>query len=253
MYSLFILKIMSQKRYFLTFGGPLPNYHNAVNRICIEAKNLRVFHEIIGKTDYDLKQDKEFWMLHGNFLENNKRGFGFWLWKSYLVKKQLENMNENDILVYCDSGCHLNPNGLLRLIEYFKMVNTSDLGNISFQMENNLENTWTKMDTITELDGIDVMNSGQLIATSFILKKCNHTIDLVNKWYNFCCNYHLIDDTPSINKNHSNFKDHRHDQSIFSIIRKKYGTIILNDETYFINWQKDGIKFPIWAIRYRNG
>ena len=35
-----------------------------------------------------------------------------------------------------------------------------------------------------------------------------------------CNNYHVIDDSPSIRKNIPGFKEHRHDQSIFSALTK---------------------------------
>jgi hypothetical protein len=244
---------MSQKRYFITFGGPTENYHNAVKRICKEAQDLRVFHEVIGKTDLDLKNDKDFWDKQSKFIENNKRGYGYWLWKSYIVLSQLEKMNDNDILLYCDSGCHLNPNGLRRLVEYIKMVNNSEYGILSFQMEH-LEHTWTKNDLFVEMNIPDEHKiSGQHIATIFFVRKTENTVNLFKEYYNYVSNYHLLDDTPSITLNHSSFREHRHDQSILSLLFKKYGTVTLADETYFKNWQIDGIKFPIWATRYRNG
>ncbi len=244
---------MSQKRYFITFGGPTVNFHNAVKRICKEAEDLRVFHEVIGKTDIDIKNDKEFWDKHGNFIENNKRGYGYWLWKSYIVLKQLEKINDNDILLYCDSGCHFNPKGLLRMIEYIKMINESELGVLSFQMEH-LEYIWTKNDVFVELNTPEEhKKNGQHIATTFIIRKTEKSMSLFQEYYNCVSKYNLINDVPSITPNHSSFREHRHDQSILSLLFKKYGTITLTDETYFENWQKDGIKFPIWAVRYRNG
>ncbi len=244
---------MSQKRYFITFGGPTYNYHNAVKRICKEAQDLKIFHEIIGKTDLDLKNDKEFWDKHGSFIENNNRGYGYWVWKSYIVLRQLEKMNNNDILLYCDSGCHLNPNGLRRLVEYIKMVNDSEYGILSFQMEY-LEHTWTKNDLFVEMNTPDEHKiSGQHVGGIFILKKTERIINLFKECYKYVSNYHLVDNSPSITPNHSSFIEHRHDQSILSLLFKKYGTVALPDETYFADWQKDGIKFPIWAIRNRNG
>jgi len=73
---------------------------------------------------------------------------------------------------------------------------------------------------------------------------------MVNKWYETCCNYTLIDETPSTIQNHSSFKEHRHDQSVWSIIRKQEGTIILKDETFFKN-PTDEIHYPILAKRKR--
>jgi hypothetical protein len=243
---------MNVKKYFLTFGGPGRQYHRAVNRICKEAYKLDFFQTIIGKTDLDLKNDNEFWSMHQKFIEENKIGYGFWLWKSYLIKKQLEEMNFNDVLIYCDAGCQFNINGLDRLNEYVGLVNESEYGIIGFQM-GLIEYMWTKMDTIIELDGLKESESGQLVGGIVILRKCDHTVDLVNKWYDFCKNYHLIDNSLSTAQNHKNFRAHRNDQSIFSILRKKYGCIILPDETYFLNWEEDGKKYPIWAKRYSNG
>ena len=51
---------------------------------------------------------------------------------------------------------------------------------------------------------------------------CDKIRDFVDEWYKLSCDYHLIDNSPSINKNHVDFKEHRHDQSIFSFLSKKY-------------------------------
>lgn len=235
--------------YFVTFGGPTLNYHNALNRICSEAEQMKTFNKIIPYDEKDLINDEKFWNKHGNFIINNRRGFGYWLWKSYLIKKTMKEMNDNDILVYADSGCSINLNGKPRLLEYFDIVNNSKFGILSFKLEH-LEKTWTKMDIIDYFGGVDLLETGQLVGGIFILRKCDHTVNLVKKWYNGCCKYNLIDDSPSKISNDLSFKENRHDQSIFSILRKKLGTEIIMDETYFSpNWTIDGKNFPIWATR----
>ena len=94
----------------------------------------------------------------------------------------------------------------------------------------------------------DIINTNQYIATVFLLKKCPETIELINEWLRICCqyDYKFIDDSISSSPNHNKFREHRHDQSIFSILRKikKIGTV-LPDETWPINIQK----WPIWATR----
>jgi hypothetical protein len=233
---------------FLTFGGPTERYHNNVDRICKEAGAFNIFNNIVGLKDDYLKNDANFWDMHHKFIENNLRGYGHWLWKPYIVKKQLELMNDNDILVYADSGCELNVNGLHRLIEYFNIVNAHECGLLSFQMKHLLEKAWTKMDTMAYLNASDLANTGQLMATSFVIRKCAHTVKLVNLWYYISCNYHLIDDTPSQLPNDKSFREHRHDQSIWSILRKQLGATIIPDETWFSDWS-DGASFPILAKR----
>lgn len=87
-----------------------------------------------------------------------------------------------------------------------------------------------------------------------ILKKYNKTVFLFNELYNIISNnYNLIDDSPSILNNDISFIENRHDQSVFSLLRKKYGTEILNNETYFPeSYSKDYInQFPIIAARLK--
>ena len=35
---------------------------------------------------------------------------GFWLWKPFIIKKTMENMNDGDVLLYLDCGCELDNN-----------------------------------------------------------------------------------------------------------------------------------------------
>jgi len=237
------------KKIFITFGGPFIRFHDSVNQIKKEAEQFDFFDKIIGYTDIDLKNNKKFWIKHGNFLESNPRGYGFWLWKSFITKKTLKKMENGDILLYADSGCTLNINGKQRLLEYFEIVNNSLFGVLSFDI-GSLEKCYTKMDIFKEINAFELMNTGQLVGGIFIIKKCEKTVKLVKEWYKLCCNHHLISDEPSIIPNVPEFIDNRHDQSIFSLLRKKNGTEILGDETYFYpNWDSCGKNYPIWAKR----
>jgi len=238
-------------KYFLTFGGPSKKYHDLVNKIKREAEELEIYNKIIGYTEKELKEKKKFWTKHGKFIESNPRGYGFWLWKSFIIKETLKEMKNDDILVYADAGCSLNKNGNKRLLEYFDIVKNSSLGILSFELDQ-IEKSYTKMDIFNELNVYELLNTKQLNATAFIIRKCERTVNLIKEWYKLCSNYHLISDEPSKIPNDPEFKDNRHDQSIFSLLRKKRGTEILKDETYFYpNWDILGKNYPIWAIRNR--
>lgn len=240
---------------FISFGNNI--YYNSLNRIENEAIKFNLFNDIIIVREQNIKNDdlyKEFWLKHKNFIESNRRGYGYWIWKSYIILKQLEKMNENDVLIYADAGCQLNINGIDRLLNYIDIVQKSNYGILTFQMSHS-EKTWTKMDTITFILNDDnkfteIINSGQIIATTMIIKKCEHSIKLIKKWYDTLNNYHLLDDSNSIQSNDNTFREHRHDQSIFSLLIKKYGGEIISDETWYTNWN-DGNKIPILAKRYK--
>lgn len=233
----------TQLKKFVTFGNEI--YYNSVKRICKESQNLKFFNEIYGFSDKYLKTEKDFWLKHGHFIENNNRGYGYWLWKPYLIKKELDKMKENDILIYCDSGCQINENGKRRLYEYIDMLNTSEYGVISFQLEH-LESLYTKNKVFETLE----INKPflQCMATVILLKKNLHSTTVIDEWYTHCENYELINDEHS--KEEDCFIDHRHDQSILSAIVNKRGSLKLKDETYFSNWI-DGENYPFLAKRLR--
>ena len=110
------------------------------------------------------------------------------------------------------------------------------------------------MDLFYKLDENNetMLNSGQLVGGIFVLRKCPRTCDLINKYYELSQDYHLIDDTPSVISNDSQFIDHRHDQSLFSLLRKKYGTISIPDETWYPNFRDPQVlNYPILATRIR--
>jgi hypothetical protein len=83
---------------------------------------------------------------------------------------------------------------------------------------------WNKMDLILNLDmnDIDVLKTRQHQAGALMFLVCDITLNIVNEWYKLGCEYHNIDDSPSISKNLDCFREHRHDQSIFSLLTKKY-------------------------------
>ena len=229
-----------QKIYFITFGNE--KYYNSLNRIHKEALDFNIFDEIILNTYIDLKNDSEFWSCHSDFIEKNRRGYGYWIWKPYINLKLMEKINEGDIVIYADAGCTLNINGKNRLLEYIELVKKNDI--LSFELTHS-EKKFTKKDVFDYFNFENNDNINQINATVFIYKKCDKIYNIFKLCYETCCNYNLLNDEPSISKNHDEFIEHRHDQSIFSIIRKKFNTYFIKDETYPI-----GIKeFPIWATR----
>ena len=244
---------MTSNTYFASFGGPSTEYHDALKRVCGEAGRIGLFTKIFGYTDVYLKNDAEFWDAHGQFVDSNKTGYGYWLWKSYLVKKTLQSMNEGDVLIYADAGCTINISGKSRLIEYIDMCKKHDSGIVSFQMSF-IEHNWTKNDIFQHLNASneDVL-SGQFLATTFLIRKCKNVVKLVDKWYETCCVYSLLDDTPSTTPNYPMFVANRHDQSIWSILRKQHGSVILSDETSQENFKTNGTNFPLLATRIRRG
>jgi len=206
--------------YFITFGSH-NNYIDAANRLVKQAESLKIFDKIFLYTLDDLISSNIFWKTHENFIMNNPRGFGYWLWKPYLIKKTLDLMQDQDILLYLDCGCEIDVKEKEYFFECCEIVKKDYI--VGTLGKTNVEES-CKMDLLLKLD----MNNNKYLKTRMhqaganLILVCNKTRKLVNEWLELCCNYKLIDDSVSINSNLKEFKEHRHDQSIYCLLTKKY-------------------------------
>lgn len=238
---------MSQKIHFITYGNEI--YKNSKKRLEKEANDCRWFNtiNIYGPENLSKEFKSEF-----NDILNKPRIAGYGLWRPYIIKKKLNEINDNDILIYLDAGCSININGKKRFDEYIKMLNNSDKGIISFQMPH-MEKKYTTKEIFNYFN-IDInseyANSGQILDGILIMKKNKNLNIIIDEWHN------VIYDEPLLFTDHYNkiqesyFIDNRHEQSILSLVRKKHGSIILTDETYFQPFgNKESLNFPFWATR----
>ena len=57
--------------------------------------------------------DGEFFLRNKAIL-TEKRGFGYWLWKPYFIRKTMNMVKEGDFIIYSDAGsAYINDIGLL--------------------------------------------------------------------------------------------------------------------------------------------
>jgi hypothetical protein len=141
----------------------------------------------------------------------------------------MEKLENNDILLYADSGCEIDigkKERLKRLLHDVK--NEKIIGSYPCKEYHPflMERKWNKMDLLKyfNVENDDkLLNSNQRQASSIMILKTDDTMKLINEWYDICSNnYNFIDDTPSKEENFPDFEQHRHDQSVFSLLTKKY-------------------------------
>ena len=200
--------------FFMTFASS--DIIQAGIRLALQAHTLRLFDDIRLYSDTDLRKDKPFWDKHQEFILSNKRGYGYWIWKPYLIQKHLAQMSDGDVLLYLDAGCELDTRKREMLESYLPIVRRDKL---VVTGSHRPEILWTKADLsfIWPLDATEQIQSGIIM-----LQVCKETRKLIKEWYEYACSYHLINDDPSHHPNHPEFQEHRHDQSILSLLAKRY-------------------------------
>lgn len=115
----------------------------------------------------------------------SERGFGYWQWKSYLIRRVMDRMEEGDFLVYADAGCTLNSRGIPRLKEYLHMVEENPCGVLGFD-QHFREAEWTKADLFDYL-GVwgnpKYMNHGLIAGGCIIIHKKPTSQRLIDEWH----------------------------------------------------------------------
>ena len=243
---MFILYKM--KVHFATFANG--KYTKTLERIRQEAVDSGFFTgSIFCFSEKEL--DPEFYQKHSLFM-NSTRGFGYWMWKPQVVLQVFDQIDEGDIVVYADAGCTINKDARDRFDEYIRLVQSSDKGLLSLELADAIsalkEKEWCKMDTLCYFNvqtNEQILIRGQYVGGIWVIRKQPSTTELLNTWRECMANNHsLIDDSCSIKPNYQEFREHRNDQAVWSILRKLYGGIVILDETY-----PRPPKSPIWATR----
>ena len=182
-------------------------------------------------------------------LQWNIRGFGYWVWKPYIILETLNKIPNDAILLYMDAGCHLNPKGEALFKNFVDKVSTNDSGVLVAELTDDcLESYYTKGDLLDYFcvrDREDITLTAQRAATTFFLRKEEKNLQLIRDWLSvFETDYHLIDDTPSVSPNMVGFIENRHDQSVFSILTK-----LRSVETFSFSILENRKDSPILILR----
>jgi hypothetical protein len=210
------------KKTVVTFGSHGP-YISAGVRLMKQCENSHLFDNHILYTPEQLQSD--FWNRHKQFVEMNPRGYGYWLWKPYIIKKTMQSMKDGDILLYMDCGCELDIEKSSRIQEKITLVKHELLIGTIFS-PHHTDASWTKRDVIDRIRlPMNLLSTPQRQAGALLFLVCPRTRILVHEWYALCCDYHNIDDSPSILPNAPTFVEHRHDQSVFSLLSKKHNLV----------------------------
>ena len=152
-----------------------------------------------------------------------KRGNGYWLWKPYIINKtMIEKLNDGDYLIYTDAAM-IFMNSSKLLIKFLKKNNASMWMNKLVYKESQ----YTKRDAFI-LIGVDMpfyTQTKQYMAGIQIYRKSEYTVKFIQEWLYYCQDKRIITDdnnTLGLN-NYQDFRENRHDQTVLSLLIKKYG------------------------------
>jgi hypothetical protein len=169
-------------------------------------------------TDEDL--DSNFLNKYSRIL-SLKKGYGYCIWKPYIIYNELQIIKEDEILLYIDSTDYPMKSFFEMVLEHFK---ENDYLYLNRGYNNG---QWTKRDTfvLMNCDTSEYHNHVQLEAGVICLRQTPFNNSLIREWFDYCTNENILTEIPNISNlpNINDFREHRYDQSILTniIIKNK--------------------------------
>ena len=173
--------------------------------------------------------DEVFYKKNSEIL-NKERGGGYWLWKPYFINKTINEMNDGDYLFYSDSGSFY----IDKVTYLIKSMEDANEEIMVFDLPL-IEKQWTKplAFKIMDLDDDKYKDSNQRLATYILFKVSDKSRKFIKEYLELCTNENLLVDSTAEVVTESFFKAHRHDQSILSLLSKKYDINSFRDPSQY--------------------
>lgn len=175
--------------------------------------------------------DEEFKRKNRKILEaGGERRKGCYLWKPYFVNKALDDMSDGDFLIYMDGAGGYYRKNVKSIISCMEKYDIDMIGSRRYKY---LEKQWTKRDAFVYMgcDTKEYTEQYQCWAGMFVLRKTEKTQSIMREWFKYAQDYRIITDAPNTCglENYDGFEENRHDQSILSLLMKKYNVAIIEE------------------------
>lgn len=154
------------------------------------------------------------------------RGAGYWMWKAWAIGEQLARLDEGDVVLWVDAATHFI--GPVQRIVDFMECHALD---VWLMGEGFRESQYTKRDAfvLLDMDHADVAASPQRFASCFAIRCTAGGRALAADYLAASTDRRIITDDPNTCglPNYTDFVDHRHDQSILSLLTKRAGIPVI--------------------------
>lgn len=170
--------------------------------------------------------DAAFRQRNGELLAQ-RRGGGYWIWKAYVILQHLvESMQPQDVLCYCDT-MYLFLDNVRPLLDDWLSRSPPGIA-IAHNKPNEptfIEGQWVKTDAVLLMGAAGAfLDSPQAWGGFFACRKAAAAIQFVSAWLTYVQDPRIVTDQANqFGSNRSDFRQHRHDQAVLSLLAKKWG------------------------------
>lgn len=206
----------------------------------------------------------DFFRERNEFILSHNRGGGLWLYKPYVIMYHMLYMSkENDLICYMDANYRITRSlvpSLLRLtaaetrIGIYKGIYRPDV-----YVTTLTEKVYSKNDAflLMGLNNETFRETEQAWAGFVVFARNFHSQQFIAEWLTYAQDHRIITDESSVfGKEDSSFQANRHDQTILSLLSKKWGiplqirlpsekgSFVLQEVSFILN-MPDG---QVWSL-----
>ena len=178
---------------------------------------------------YTMDDIDNYYKTTNSHLFQYKRLAGYAVWKPYIIFKRLLEIEDDDILCYNDSKYIWLTNVRNMETQLLSRKNIGVYANkpngVTF-----IEKQWTKGDAFLLMNipnneyGKYIKNSNQVWSGYILLRKGFNPLRFIGEWLTYNQDSRISSDSPSsMTKDDAIFSENRHDQTILSLLCKKWG------------------------------
>lgn len=160
-----------------------------------------------------------------------KRGAGYWIWKAWIIREALQRVDFGHFVMYTDSGSTIGvgKGERLGMLAYMSALETSEYGVLCYDSPYK-ESTFSS-GRIIDAFGVRhsqlMLSSNQIWAGFMLFRKQENVLNMMDKIIGLLfTDAWIITDHYGSNGSMPDFKENRHDQSIFSLAFKCHGVVI---------------------------
>ncbi|WP_304617360.1 hypothetical protein [Paracoccus sp. (in: a-proteobacteria)] len=237
------------KAHFLVYSNGVDPFATNAQDYCDAALAVG-FDSAEHVTEAALRQTP-FWE-ENRFILEQPRGAGYWLWKPWIILQKLRECGPDDIVIYNDAGRY--EKGAFRQFPSFPHAAVELCAMTPNRFIHGFIGAWQVQGEYTKRDAFvlmgadtdEMLRAAQVCAGPLLFMPSEASFAFLEKWVEFCRDPRALTDQPDeLAPTHPQFRDHRHDQSIGSILAHQTGA-------HYFDFSDTGVVNASEDVRQRN-
>lgn len=163
------------------------------------------------------------------------RGAGYWVWKPHVIRTALDQIGEDDVLIYSDAGKRDKDDRVCRpdiLAALAKRAPEGVMTGLQLRGEGAFNQYWTKRDcfVLMQAEHPNLRSIPQMQVGWSAWTKSDGAFALLDAWQRFNADRRIVSDDPNVMglPNYDGFQENRHDQSIYTNLVYQMGLPFLS-------------------------